>query len=158
MTPTRTTLPILSVLFLLAGTAAASEILPVKNDTNGVMTLWVYPYTVKNWRRPPERFAPSERRAVNFNSGEDYYLTFKDDQGDETPIGRYNITKVLQQNPTYELSIGRVVITTIVTEKRTRTFWCPRHRTWHEIPYAVCRLVAEERYVIRWTTRQPNSK
>lgn len=141
-------------IFPLAGTTWATEALPVRNDTNRVMKLWVYPYTVGDWRRPI-RFAPSRRKLVYFNSGESYYLVFMDDQGRETPIGRYTITRVLQQNPTYELSIARMVKCTAAKE-RVKYVWCPRHRVWHKIRYTDCRPVEGE-YEIKWLSQHPST-
>lgn len=145
MAPNRI-LPIALVILSLAATTRASEQLPVRNDTNRVMQLWIYPYAVRQWRRPI-RFAPSERKVVYFNSGERYYLVFMDDQGRETPIGRYNISDVLQQDPTYEVSIRS--ITVCAPPGQVKYVWRRYQRRWYRIPYGVPRA-PEVTYHIQW--------
>jgi hypothetical protein len=142
-----------SAVVLLTETLMASETLPVRNDTGRMKQLWIYPYSVRDWMRPPVSLAPGERREVVFNSGETYYLVFMDDQGRETPIGRFNITNVLKENPTYELSIRRVTYTRCCMEQRVRRIWCPCCQGWHLIPETVTRPVCYEVEEVEWLSR-----
>jgi hypothetical protein len=90
---------------------------------------------------------------VIFNSGETYYLVFMDDQGRETPVGRYNISSVMKQNPKYEVSIKHVVRCECVQEQCCSRIWCPYHHTWHEVPQAAPRHVYDEGDVIQWLSQ-----
>jgi len=139
---------LVALVLLLPAATLAAEKLPITNDTNRVMELRVYAYATRAWSRPI-RFAPSERRVVYFNSAESYYLVFIDDQGRETPVGRYNITYVLEQNPTYEVSIAHILL---CTERQVEYVWRPFERKWHKVVRrSNCRRV-KGKYRIVWQT------
>ncbi len=128
----------------------AREILHFTNDRDQVMTLQVYSYRARRWRAE-RRFAPGERRPVEFNSNELYYLKFEDDRGIGWPLGAYNITKVRRQNGKY-LEIRLSVITArcmsvqyawrpqcscwvrVPEHAEKRTFWCVRWFRWPKPP------------------------
>lgn len=139
------------VLFIPTVITEASEALRVTNDTRGTVELWSYPYTLRQWNQPPERFAPRESKFVYFNKGEEYWLVIKDDRGRQTPVGRHNITQVLAAHPNYELKIRRVV-QTAVTEG-VRYVWCRRCRQWHARPYGRSRENTGDGWILNWEWR-----
>lgn len=108
--------------------ARATEELRVVNDTKRVMRFSVWSYNVSRWVQSIG-FKPGEAKSVYFNSGEDYYLRFRDSQGHRRDVGRFNITRVLSQNPGYELAIGQTVEAAAVEE--VYYVWCRWHWTWH---------------------------
>jgi len=90
----------------------SSVSLPVKNDTPDVQQLWVYSYAKEAWHEPPFSFKPGDRHIIPFTTGQTFYLVFRNcsqQNQQETHIERpYDISDVLRQNPTYELSIKQV--------------------------------------------------
>ena len=85
--------------------------LPVKNDTPDVQQLWVYSYAKEKWHEP-FLFKPGDRQAIRFTTGQTFYLVFRNcsqQNQRETHVERpYDISDILRQNPTYELSIRQV--------------------------------------------------
>ena len=138
---------LMCVLFACARSGEAAVSLKVTNNTQRPMELWIWPYRLGRWKRPPSRFAPKESKHVHFNKGEDYFLLFRDDLRRETPVGRHNISKVLAANPKYELAISQVVACTV----REVYFWCRRCRRWHRVVRAE---PTYGRYVAEWLDRR----
>lgn len=79
----------------------AEETLEFNNNTSRPIELWIWPHDTSHWKRPPETFAPLQHKSVRFNSGENYYLVFVNDVGEEFPVGDVNITKMLKEHPDY---------------------------------------------------------
>ena len=107
---------IFSFAILCVATAAANDSivsLPVKNDTPDLQQLWVYSYAKKVWYTFPLK--PGERKIIPFTTGKQFYLVFRNcsqQNQRETHIEKpYDISEVLRQDPTYELSIRQVCCT-----------------------------------------------
>lgn len=130
--------------------AGATEELRVVNNTGRMMQFWIWSYTNSQWRQPVY-FTPGERKYVYFNSGEDYFMRFKDLQGHRRDVGRFNITRVLRQYPDYELAIAQMV--EAATTEQVYYVWCPYHRTWHRMVRTIERPDSTPQYDTQWRRR-----
>jgi hypothetical protein len=131
----RPTACLILLLGLASGSTVAAEKITFHNDTGYRQYIWIWPYKTKRYMRPIV-LQKGEKKTITFNIGEDFYIVATDDEGRETPFGKFNITQFCTEHPSPIISLESVA------ETAYRMAWqrLPDGRcVWLQIPDTVVR-------------------
>jgi hypothetical protein len=116
----------LGMLFLTPGMSRAQNALPVVNDTNASMELWIRKDQPLAWRYPPLVVYRGETKQLRIDGPGSYYLVVRDDSRPrrDYALGWYDLQDELRKEPGLKLRMS------IVYESRMREaiIWCRRVR------------------------------
>jgi len=128
----------------------ADGYLTVRNPTNAPAELWVWPEEENRYRQPQIYVSPGGTAKVSYRDNEQYWLLARDEFLREVPIGWYDISQLVRDDPQVVLNLKKVFEMRLGTV--TYYVWDCRSQRW--VAQTVIRRYIISRLVPEWSSEK----